>query len=150
MPVKGGGVPFASRITAAGYLNLRLHDHLPLSLFFQVVLVIDALDEASSGSSNTERMDPGNAGGDDGDDGGNGAGGSDGRSAPRNELLALINDCFKDLPRWVRFVITTRPKDEREGVPEENLLEALKDFKPMTVEVRCWGSWFFCLVATRS
>lgn len=56
----------------------------------------------------------------------------------RNELLRLICSRFQDLPEWVRFVITTRPTDDREDVPEaqRDLLRHLKQFKPHKIEVR--------------
>lgn len=98
--------------------------------FRQVVLLIDALDEASAGSTASGRMDSGEN--DDGD--------SDG-AAP-NELLALIRDRFVELPPWVRFVITTRPKDERNDVPEDerDLLAALHMFSPKEVQVSKAGN----------
>lgn len=75
----------------------------------QAVLLIDALDEASA-------------------------------SGGRNELMRLICSQFRALPAWVRFVITTRPTDDREGVQQaqRDLLRPLKQFKPKTIEVRCF------------
>jgi hypothetical protein len=75
----------------------------------QIVLLVDALDEAAA------------------------AGG-------RNELMRIITSRFRDLPRWVRFVLTTRPRDEREGAGLDeagrDLLRPLLQFTPMTIEVR--------------
>lgn len=74
-----------------------------------IVLLIDALDEAA------------------GDD----AGG-------RNELLDLICRRFNDLPAWVRFVISSRPRDERPGIAkaQRDLLTPLQRFSPFVIKVR--------------
>lgn len=50
----------------------------------------------------------------------------------RNELIDLIRCQLGSLPDWVRFFITTRPLDERPGVPDDarDLLEPLQRFSP--------------------
>jgi len=44
----------------------------------------------------------------------------------RNELLDVISNHFIKLPRWIRFLITTRP--------EINIGDSLKRFKPLQLE----------------
>ncbi|XP_068742806.1 uncharacterized protein [Montipora capricornis] len=44
----------------------------------------------------------------------------------RNELLDVISSLFKDLPLWLRFLVTTRP--------EVNIWDSLKDLRPLRLE----------------
>ena len=44
----------------------------------------------------------------------------------RNELLDVISKHFIKLPRWIRFLVTTRP--------EINIADSLKDFKPLQLD----------------
>ena len=44
----------------------------------------------------------------------------------RNELLDVISKHFIKLPRWIRFLVTTRP--------EINIADMLKDFRPLQLE----------------
>ena len=44
----------------------------------------------------------------------------------RNELLDVISNHFIKLPRWIRFLVTTRP--------EINIEDSLKSFKPLQLE----------------
>ena len=44
----------------------------------------------------------------------------------RNDLLDVIAEQFKKLPRWLRFLVTTRP--------EINIYDSLRDLKPLLLE----------------
>ena len=44
----------------------------------------------------------------------------------RNELLDIITNHFTKLPRWIRFLVTSRP--------EINIADSLKSFKPLQLE----------------
>ena len=44
----------------------------------------------------------------------------------RNDLLDLIANLFKNLPLWLRFLVTTRP--------EVNIWDSLKDLQPLILE----------------
>ena len=44
----------------------------------------------------------------------------------RNDLLDLIGNLFKNLPLWLRFLVTTRP--------EVNIWDSLKDLQPLILE----------------
>ena len=44
----------------------------------------------------------------------------------RNDLLDVIANLFKNLPLWLRFLVTTRP--------EINIWDSLKDFQPLLLE----------------